>query len=81
MPEQTETTELRVKIGSKVLIRLDRNRLLSLTIGAFHQGDPDRGIISCDAPLAKALLGRQAGETAAYTAGDRIHEAQIIKIE
>ena len=81
MPKQTETTEQRVKIGSKVLMRLDENRLLSLTIGAINEGDPDRGIVSCNTPLAKALLGRHVGETAIYTAGDRIHEAQIIKIK
>ena len=81
MPEQTETTETRVKLGSNVLIRLDENRLVSLTIGAINEGDPDRGIISCDTPLAKAILGRQAGETATYTAGGQIHQTQIIKIE
>ena len=81
MPEQTETTETRVKIGSNVLIRLDENRLLTFTIGGVNEGDPDRGIISCDTPLAKALLGRQAGEAATYAVNDQTHRAQIVKIE
>lgn len=81
MPEQTKTKEQRVKIGSRVLIQLDDNRVLSLAIGAYNEGNPDRGIISCDTPLAKAILGRQAGETATYTVGDRIHKAQIVNIE
>ena len=80
MPEQTETTETRVKIGSNVLIRLDENRLISLTIGDFNESDPDHGVISCDTPLAKALIGRKTGEMVDYKVGDRIHQVKIIKI-
>ena len=68
-----------VGIGSTVLLKLDENSLLSLTV-AHANGNPDLGIISCDTPLAKAIIGRRAGEIASYSVGDQIYSAKIIEV-
>lgn len=68
-----------IEIGSTVLLKLDENSLLSLTV-AYANGDPDLGIISCDTPLAKAIIGRQAGEIASYSVGDDNHLVEIIRV-
>lgn len=77
-PLEVEARET-IGIGSMVLLRLDENSLLSLTV-AHANGNPDLGIISCNTPLAKAIIGRQAGETASYSVGDDDHLVEIIRV-
>lgn len=80
MSQQTEIEVSRVKIGSRVTVKLDGDSFRSFVITPACGGDPDHGMVSCDAPLAKAVLGRRTGEAARYAVGDRIHEARIVKI-
>ncbi len=85
MPKNRVSKPLEIKarevvgIGNTVLLKLDENSLLSLTV-AHTNGNPDLGIISCDAPLAKAIIGRQAGEVASYSVGDDNHLVEIIRV-
>ena len=85
MPKNRVGKPLEVKareaigIGSTVLLKLDENSLLSLTV-AHANGNPDLGIISCETPLAKAIIGRQAGEIASYSVGDDAHLVEIIRV-
>jgi hypothetical protein len=45
---------------------------LALDVVADAAADFDRGFLGESTALAKAILGRQAGETAEYQAGDRV---------
>lgn len=51
-----------VKIGSKVLVEVDRQKA-EYTIVGSHESDPLQGLISCDSPISQALLGKAVGQT------------------
>ncbi len=51
-----------IDIGHEVHLQLDDEREAYTILGP-HDSDPSRGRISFNAPLGKALLGRQPGET------------------
>lgn len=46
---------------------------LELDIVKDESADFDRGFLGESTPLAQAILGRHAGETVSYQAGDRVH--------
>jgi transcription elongation GreA/GreB family factor len=78
-----KTAEVRkngIEIGKMVTVKLDGKTILFLKIGGYSEGNPDLGVISCGTPLAKAIIGRQAGEVVNYCVGDQIHSVKIIKI-
>jgi transcription elongation factor GreB len=55
--------EGRVAFGSWVAIEDGSGARTTWRIVGPDEADPKRGFISADAPLARALLGREAGET------------------
>jgi len=69
-----------IRIGSRTTVELDGGNLISLMIGMRNQGDPESGIVSCDAPLARAIIGHQTGEVVSYSVGEDAHLAKIIEI-
>lgn len=77
---ELEVDKNRIGVGSKVLISIDQNPAFRLTILSPNQGNPDLGTISSDAPLARAILGRQPRETATYTVAEQIHKVRIIEV-
>lgn len=68
-----------IGVGTKITVLLDGS-LLHLTIGASNKGDLNLGIISCDTPLVKAVLGKNAGDVAVYTVAEQKHEVKIIEV-
>jgi len=70
-----------IKVGSSVLIELDGSRVLNLMIGTYNESNPAMGLVSCDTPIATAILGKKIGETAIYTAAEQKHRVQIIRID
>ena len=72
--------EPRVEMGSKVRIGFQSGEIASYTIINNGYADPGHGIISCDAPLGKALLGKKKGDMATYSVGGHVFYAEIIEI-
>jgi transcription elongation GreA/GreB family factor len=54
-----------VGIGSKVIFALNGNER-TLTIVGHDEADPAHGTIAFSAPMARALMGAEAGETLEY---------------
>jgi transcription elongation GreA/GreB family factor len=54
-----------VGIGSRVTFRL-AGQSRTLTITGHDEADPDAGLIAFSAPLARAMMGLEAGETADF---------------
>lgn len=54
-----------VGIGSKVIFALNGNER-TLTIVGHDEADPAQGTIAFSAPMARALMGAEAGETLEY---------------
>lgn len=52
-------------IGSRVSFRLT-GKTRALTITGHDEADPDAGLIAFSAPLARALMGLSAGDTADF---------------
>ena len=50
-----------VQIGSQVALEFNGQKLAYTIVGS-HEGDPAGGLLSCDSPLAQAILGKKAGE-------------------
>ncbi len=81
MPRKSrEITEKTVEIGDKLIVEFYNGQTLTFTVGGPGEGNPDRGVISCEAPLAKAILGKKQEESAAYTVGEKILTVKIISI-
>lgn len=75
--------ENRVAIGSTVLIEfldneLNEDRVFWFKIESPGENNSDFSIISHDAPLTKALLGKQTGETVKYSEYDKIRHSKFI---
>ncbi len=54
-----------VGIGSKVIFALNGNER-TLTIVGHDEADPAQGTIAFSAPMARALMGAEAGEALEY---------------
>ena len=83
-PQQLELTTAaksqhkRVLVGSKVVVSQDgieRTYRISPS-----QNDPANGILSKDAPLAKAMLDLEEGDDFEFSAGSLVRSASVVKI-
>ncbi len=71
-----------VNIGTRVTIEmLEEGRKEVFTILGAWDGDPEKGIISYQAALATAILGKKAGETAVLPGDQGERKARIVQIE
>jgi len=71
---------LRVKVGTTVKVLLDTGTSLTLTIKSPGETIPENGVVSYESPIGAALLDKQEGETAIYTANNKTRYAKIIEI-
>lgn len=62
--EESETTNGAVAFGSTVVVRDESGKERSWQIVSSHDASPSEGRLSADSPVARALLGRRAGERA-----------------
>ena len=63
LDEDSLNTEV-VYIGSKLKVKdIEYNEVMDYQIVGFAQADPDKGRISDESPVGKALLGHAVGET------------------
>ncbi|MBN2052349.1 GreA/GreB family elongation factor [Candidatus Woesearchaeota archaeon] len=66
----------KVCLGAEVLFTLDGERK-KIQIVAYGESDPVLGKILYEAPLAKALIGHEAGEKITAQIGDKSREIEI----
>jgi transcription elongation GreA/GreB family factor len=66
-----------VEIGTTVTFKLDGKRRV-LTIVGDDEADPAEGLVSFSAPLARAMIGGEAGELLAFN--DRDDAIEIVGI-
>jgi transcription elongation factor GreA len=62
--ETSEVTNGAVGFGSTVVVRDEAGTERSWQIVSSHDASPSEGRLSADSPVARALLGRRAGERA-----------------
>lgn len=81
MPEiKKKISQQRVGIDSEVLLKFESDEIVTYMITHPDRTNPDRGIISYDSPLGKALLGKKEGDKITYVVGSRIFQADILEI-
>src|ERR1700733_12633797 len=67
----------RVRFGTRVTLRLPADALQTFRLVGEDEADAAQGLLSYVAPLARALLGREAGERVPFQGA----EAEIVSIE
>lgn len=63
--------------GSKIKINIDEDEICEYTILGTDEGDINNDILSCDAPMVKALLGSKVGTVVEYQGMD----IEILEVE
>ena len=74
---ETNTAEPVVQFGSRVTFDRHDGRRQSFRIVGEDEADPAAGAVSYVSPLARALLGKAAGDTATVAGG----EIEIVQID
>lgn len=80
MEQNTRTAPAEVKIGSTVRIALDNGAALTITIKTPKDADPERGIISYESPLGRALLNTRQDYQIEYRVGEKTFRARVIEV-
>lgn len=75
---QTPPADGRVGIGSRVTYRLNRAEK-TITIVGGDEADPASGTVAFSAPLARALMGAETGESVEYQ--DREDALAVLTVE
>ncbi len=75
---QTPPGDSRIGIGSRVTYRLNKAKR-TITIVGGDEADPAHGHIAFSAPLARVLMGAEAGESVEYQ--DREDAIDILVVE
>ena len=70
----------RVVLGCKVEIEIDGAARKQVVVGGYLESDPDRGIVSYDSPLGKALLGSRPGDVRTYAVAGRDITVEIFSL-
>lgn len=70
----------RVSFGARVTVREPDGTERSWRIVGVDEADPERGLVGWTSPLAKALMGKEAGGTATVRLPDGSMELRIISV-
>ena len=85
MAEVIDPTKLsgsRVKFGATVTIEdTDSGEAQTYTIVGEHEADIKRGRISIGAPVARALIGKEVGDTVTLPGAKAKREVEVTKVE
>lgn len=73
-------TKDRVGYGSIIRVSVN-NSIKTFKIVGSAESEPSRGFISCNSPIAKALIGLKKGEEAAVKAPNRVIKYKVLEIE
>lgn len=66
-------------IGASIEVEWSDGRRETWTLG--HDGDASAGVLSVDAPFARAVLGATVGESRTYAVGDRVWSVLVRRID
>ncbi len=66
-------------VGTSIKVKFSDGKKMSLVIAEKGEGEPSEGTISCDSPLAKAVLNAKVGEEVFLDVGD--NKMKVILIE
>lgn len=70
----------RVGYGAEVVVKINNSIKLFRIVG-LAESDPAKGLISCNSPIAKALIGLKSGDSAEVRAPKRIIRYKILEIK
>ena len=70
----------RVTIGSTVDLELGDGTEKEVTIGAYGESFPEKGLVTYQSPLAKSILGKKEGEEGTIALPKGTTEVLILKI-
>ncbi len=80
--DPTRLSGTRVRFGATVTFEdTESGDAQTLVIVGEHEADIKRGRISIGAPLARALIGKEVGETTTVTTPKGKHDVEITKVE
>ena len=80
--ERSALPKDRISLLSKVeFTHLGTNRKMTCTIVSHHEMDLEKGKLSCNSPVAVALMGRKAGEIVDVDAPAGKFQIRIEKVE
>lgn len=71
----------RVSFGASVRVRDEAGEERSYRIVGVDEADPERGLIGWNSPIARALIGKRAGERATAKLPERELTLTIISVE
>ena len=74
---ERDPTKTVAQFGDRVTFERDDGRVQTFRVVGEDEADPAKGSVSYIAPVARALLGKAVGETAAAPGG----EIEIVAIE
>ncbi len=63
--EEAPVADGRISFGSTVLVKDEQGKEREWRIVSSHDASPAQGLLSADSPVARALVGRRAGDEAA----------------
>lgn len=70
-----------VRVGARVQVRGQDGQTRQLEIVGVHEADPAAGLIAFVAPLARALLGRRAGDLVTVRTPRGGEELEVVAID
>ncbi len=70
-----------VRFGARVTLRGRDGAVRTFQIVGVDESDPENGFVSFTAPIARAVLGKRVGETAAFRAGAGEERLEVVAIE
>lgn len=71
----------RVRVGTTVRFQFeDEDHARACWIAGYNDGDPERGRVSYNSPLGRALLGAEAGETREVLLTERRRVIQVLEV-
>jgi len=75
---ETDTRQVAAGATTKLLLSDGSERTITINHG---QSDPDRGVISTETPLARAILGAKAGDSRTYSVLDKKFTVKVLEVK
>ena len=70
-----------IRFGARVGLRTADGQRRALRIVGVDEADPAQGLVAFTAPLARALLGRRAGDQVTVRAPGGVEELEIVSLD
>jgi transcription elongation factor GreB len=70
-----------IRFGARVTLRDEAGEIRQVQIVGVDEAEPSAGRIAFVAPLARALLGRRAGDSVTFRAPGNAEELEVVAVE